>query len=157
ETVKVLLVDLDDTLLDYSGGVDQCWLDACAAVASPAGIDPATLVPAIARARSWFWSDPDRHRRERIQMLAAWRKITAHALDDIGAGDLRLAAAIAEDFADRRWACMTLLPGARQALEEFKRRRVPLALVTNGDASHQRRKVAEHRLGEFFDVILIEG
>ena len=26
-------MDLDDTLLDYSGGVDECWLHACEALA----------------------------------------------------------------------------------------------------------------------------
>ena len=45
--VKALLVDLDDTLLDYSGGVDECWHHACEALAGPAGIEPVTLVAAI--------------------------------------------------------------------------------------------------------------
>jgi beta-phosphoglucomutase-like phosphatase (HAD superfamily) len=31
--VKALLLDLDDTLLDYSGGAERCWAEACAAVA----------------------------------------------------------------------------------------------------------------------------
>ncbi len=60
--MKALLVDLDDTLLDYSGGVDECWLEACEALAGPAGIDPAGLVAAIVETRRWFWSDPGRHR-----------------------------------------------------------------------------------------------
>ena len=40
-------MDLDDTLLDYSGGADECWLHACEALAGPAGIEPAGLVAAI--------------------------------------------------------------------------------------------------------------
>jgi len=36
-------------------------------------------------------------------------------------------------------------------------RGVPLALVTNGDAGHQRRKIAQHDLKRFFDVLVIEG
>ena len=35
--MKALLVDLDDTLLDYTGGVDECWLYACEAHAGPVG------------------------------------------------------------------------------------------------------------------------
>ena len=60
--MKALLVDLDDTLLDYTGGVDECWHHACEAHAGPIGIDPAGLVRAIVETRRWFWSDPARHR-----------------------------------------------------------------------------------------------
>ena len=155
--MKALLVDLDDTLLDYTGGVDECWLGACTTVAGPAGVPPAALAGAILRARRWFWDDPERHRRERVNMMGAWQKITSRALDEMGAPDEGLARAVAQDFAERRWQCMTLFSGARETLEAIKRRGVLLALVTNGDASHQRRKVEQHDLGRFFDVILIEG
>ena len=68
--MKALLVDLDDTLLDYTGGVDECWHHACEAHAGPVGIDPAGLVKAIVETRRWFWSDPGRHRVERTDMIA---------------------------------------------------------------------------------------
>jgi putative hydrolase of the HAD superfamily len=155
--VKALLIDLDDTLLDYTGGVDECWHHACEAHAGPVGIDPAGLVKAIAHTRRWFWSDPGRHRVERTDMLRAWTRIAAHALDAVGRADHRLAAAIAADFADRRWERMTLFPGVPDALEALRRRGVPLALVTNGDTTHQRRKIAQHDLERFFEVIVIEG
>lgn len=155
--MKALLVDLDDTLLDYSGGTDECWLHACEALAGPAGIDPPTLVRAIADTRRWFWSDPGRHRVERADMLRAWTRITAHALGTLDRADEALAAAIAQDFAERRWERMDLFPGVPAALEALRARGVPLALVTNGDASHQRRKIARHDLERFFDVMVIEG
>ena len=155
--MKALLVDLDDTLLDYTGGVDECWHHACAALAGPAGIDPTALVRAIAETRRWFWSDPGRHRVERIDMLRAWTRITAHALGSLGRADDALAAAISQDFAERRWERMTLFPGVTTALETLRRRGVPLALVTNGDTTHQRRKITQHDLERFFDVIVIEG
>jgi putative hydrolase of the HAD superfamily len=155
--VTILLVDLDDTLLDYTGGVDACWEAACAGPAGPAGMDVEALVQAIARTRRWFWSDPERHRRERTDMLQAWRRIVAHALDGLGEPGEDTAAAIARDFAERRWATMRLFPDAREALERWRARGVRLALVTNGDASHQRRKVWQYDLARFFDVIVIEG
>jgi putative hydrolase of the HAD superfamily len=155
--VKALLVDLDDTLLDYSGGVDECWHHACVAMAGPAGIDPARLVAAIGETRRWFWSDPGRHRVERADMLRAWTRISAHALRSLGRDDEALATAIAEDFAERRWARMTLFPGVTEALETLRERGIPLGMVTNGDATHQRRKIARHDLERFFDVIVVEG
>lgn len=155
--MRALLVDLDDTLLDYSGGVEDSWREAARAVAAPAGVDPEALVAAIQRTRRWFWDDPERHRRERTDMMGAWRKITAHALASLGAPSDRLADAVAEAFAARRWQRMRLFPGVPATLEVLRERGVGLALLTNGDTSHQRRKIEQHDLARFFDLILIEG
>ena len=55
--MKTLLLDLDDTLLAYSAGVDDSWAEACGAV--PLSVDTATLVAALTETRKWFWSgDP---------------------------------------------------------------------------------------------------
>jgi putative hydrolase of the HAD superfamily len=153
--VKAVLLDLDDTLLDYSGCAEQCWTEACAAGAD--ALDQTRLLAELARARRWFWSDPERHRRERVDMVRAWTTIVAHALEGCGAADARRAAAVAEDFAARRRALMRLFPEARAFLGTLRDRGLPLALVTNGDAREQRDKIERHGLAPFFDVILIEG
>ena len=155
--MKALLADLDDTILDYSGGAAASWEEACVAVAGPAGIDPGRLVSAVVSTRRWFWDDPERHRRERVDMLGAWGKIAAHALESLGLPSAPLAAFIAEDFAARRRAALRLLPGALEALRELRDLGVPLALVTNGDASQQRDKIERFGLAPFFRVIVIEG
>ncbi len=155
--MKALLIDLDDTLLDYSGGVDDSWRLACAVVAAPAGIDPAVLVPAIARSRRWFWDDADRHRRERVDMMGAWTRIAAHALAEFVDDGARLAGQIAERFAAHRWERMCLFPGVNEALDRLRGRGIPLGLVTNGDRRQQRRKIEQYDLERHFDVIVIEG
>jgi len=81
--VRALLLDLDDTLLDYSGGVDAHW-EAAVAACAPPGLDRMKLLIALAETRRWFWDDPDRHRRERVNMLAAWRHIAEYALERTG-------------------------------------------------------------------------
>jgi putative hydrolase of the HAD superfamily len=155
--VNALLVDLDDTLLDYSGGVDECWAGACHRVAAPAGVDPAHLIPQLARSRRWLWDDPTRHRMERTDMMGAWTKIVAHALAEIGAERSGLAAEVAEAFAESRWRRMALYPGVHDALARLRARRLPMALVTNGDTRQQRRKIEQYELAPYFDVIVIEG
>jgi putative hydrolase of the HAD superfamily len=155
--MKALLVDLDDTLLDYTGGVEDSWREACVAHAGLAGVDVEALAPALARARRWLWSDPERHRAERMDMPGAWRKIAEHALAALDASDARLAEAIAEDYAARRWRRIALFPGVTVALGKLRERGVLLGLVTNGDRRQQRRKVEHFALARFFDVILIEG
>jgi putative hydrolase of the HAD superfamily len=152
--VKALLLDLDDTLLDYSGGVDLCWEHACV-TAAPA-VEQARLLEVLADTRRWFWSDPVRHRRERVDMLRAWTRIAAAALERCG-GDPGLAAALAEAYAARRRAVMRLFPDALDLLERLRARDVPLGLVTNGDAGQQRDKIERYGLARFFDVIVVEG
>jgi putative hydrolase of the HAD superfamily len=152
--VRALLLDLDDTLLDYSGGVDACWEAACASAA--AGVAQAPLIAALAVTRRTFWSDPEHNRRERVHMVRAWTQIACQALERCG-GDPRLGAAIAEAFAARRRSIMTLFPDARQFLTALGERGIPLGLVTNGDAREQRDKLERHDLARFFSAIVIEG
>ena len=153
--MKALLLDLDDTLLDYSGGAEQCWAAACASVAS--SLDQVRLVAALTATRRWFWDDPERHRRERRQMLRAWTTIATHALEAYGAPAPDLAAAIAGEFSRRRRAVMDLFPDALDCLRALRARGLPLGLVTNGDAIEQRWKIERCALASYFDVIVIEG
>ena len=155
--MKTLLVDLDDTLLDYSGGVDECWTAACEAIGGPAGMETAPLVQSVRIARRWFWDDPERHRRERVNMLGAWTKIVANGLERLGTPSDGLAAAIAGDFAARRWEAMRLFPGVVEALGQLHDSGVTMALVTNGDKTQQRGKIERYDLARYFDVIQIEG
>ena len=152
--MRALLLDLDDTLLDYSGGVELCWEGACADAA--AVVPRAELVAALAATRRSFWRDPEHNRRQRVNMLRAWTSIATQALEQCG-GDAGLGAAIAEAFAARRHSVMKLFPDALSFLGALRERGIPLALVTNGDASEQRAKIERHALASFFGAIVIEG
>src|SRR5262249_42402624 len=148
---------LDDTLLDYSGGADRSWAEACASCCPPSGIDPAMLVATLAETRRWFWDDPVRQRTERLNMVGAWQHIVEFALERLGRSAPSLAAAIARDYAVRRRGAMSLFREALGCLAELRRCGVPMAMVTNGDATQQRDKIDRHRLASYFDAILIEG
>lgn len=155
--MKSLLLDLDDTLLDYSGGVDECWSAACATGCRDEVAALETLLPALAASRRSFWDDPIRNRQERVNMLGAWTKIVERALETLGRPDPVLAGAIAADFARRRRERMQLFPDALTCLAGWRARGIQLGLVTNGDASQQRDKIARHALESYFGVIVIEG
>jgi putative hydrolase of the HAD superfamily len=153
----IVLFDLDDTLIDYSAGTESSWSEACAAVGAPAGLDPGGLSRAVLEARRWFWDDPIRHRTERVDMLGAWTKIAARALEEVGAPGAALAAALAEDYATRRTSAHYLYPDAIDTLARLRSAGARLAMVTNGDKRFQREKIERFALAPYFEAIVIEG
>lgn len=155
--MNIVLFDLDDTLLDYSGAVDESWARAVHTGCAAGHVDPHTLITALGRSRRWLWEDPTRHRQERLNMPRAWRRIVAHALESLGAANDELAGAIAAHFLADRRQVMQLFPEARATLEHLRERRIPLGLITNGDATQQRYKIERHDLARYFDVMVIEG
>jgi putative hydrolase of the HAD superfamily len=115
------------------------------------------LFDAIKKGRDWFWEDPQRHQRGRMDLQAARREIVAHAFSRLGIGAPDLANEIADTYSREREEGIYLLPGAVEALRLFRERGVRLALITNGTADSQRRKIERFGLAPFFDCIVIEG
>src|SRR5262245_21482404 len=75
---KAVLLDLDDTILSFDAGAAGCWRSICTRFGPrfTAG-DADGLLAAIEVTRGWFWSDPDRHRRGRLDLEAARREIVS--------------------------------------------------------------------------------
>ena len=151
---RAVLVDLDDTIVDGSAVVD-CWEDACGCCAPI--VDPRAVLAEILRIRDWFWSDPERHVKGRLDLTAARRQIAKMALLRIGHDDDRLADRIAERYSQCRQSRMVLFPGAVDALAWLRASGCRLALLTNGAGSAQRQKIARFQLEPLFDLILVEG
>ena len=154
---QAILLDLDDTIVDYSGGTERCWEEACFHHAADLGvIDPRTLYLAIGQTREWYWADPERHRRGRLDLDAAAREVVALSLAELGADDLPLAAKIAGAYRVQREAGIQPFPDAVETIRWLRERGCRLALVTNGAAVIQRSKVTRFELTALFDTILIE-
>ncbi|MCA9821769.1 MAG: HAD family hydrolase, partial [Dehalococcoidia bacterium] len=52
-----VFLDMDDTLLDSSGGAEESWKLACSTFAPHLGIEPEQLRLAIRKAAQEFWRD----------------------------------------------------------------------------------------------------
>jgi len=152
------LLDLDDTILDDSSNIDQCWRDACAANASElGGLDLSVVVDTIRHTSRWYWSDPDRHRDGRLELDAARREVVRLALLELGMKDAAVAAKIGDAYGYQRDSGMEPLPDAIDTVRWLKESGCALALLTNGAGPAQRKKIARFGLAEFFDIILVEG
>lgn len=155
---KAILLDLDDTILAFSESADRCWKRLCDQFAPRIeGLTPEALFAVIQEVRDWFWGDPERHRRGRLDMTTARREVVSGAFRRLGIDTPALANEMADAFTLEREEEVQLFPGAVETLRRLRERGVRLALLTNGNADFQRRKIERFGLAPFFDCIVIEG
>jgi putative hydrolase of the HAD superfamily len=153
-----LLCDMDDTILDSSGARDRCLRQVCAELAAGgSGLEPEALAGAIDREAVWYWGDPQRHRRGRMDLRAAFQEIMRAALRGQGIDRSDLADVVADRYRALREEHYRVFPGAIETLVRLRARGVRVALVTNGTAHDQRKKIERFGLAGYVDGIFIEG
>ena len=155
---QAVLLDLDDTILDDTGGVSSCWLEACVAHRSQMdNLDPRTVYEAIEKIRDWYWSDAERHRVGRLDLAAARREVVRLSLADLGVDAPDLADKIGDSYHALRDAGIQPFADAITTVQWLRDSGCRLALLTNGSSDAQRSKIARFGLATLFDAILIEG
>jgi putative hydrolase of the HAD superfamily len=155
---RAVLLDLDDTILDDSGHSVRCWAEACTLHAAALdGLDPTVLLEAIDRVRTWYWSDAERHRVGRLDLLAAYREVVRMACDEVGLARSSAADAIAAHYRARRDEEIRPFPDAVETVRWMRDAGCRLALLTNGAGGPQRSKIERFDLEDLFDTIPIEG
>ena len=155
---KAILFDMDETILAYDNVADTVWTVVCNEFAARLdGVQPSALRTAIDQHRAWFWSDPERHRRGRLDLELARREVVAGAFRRLGVEVPSIAEEIGLAYATRREEAIEPFPGALETLGTLREKGVRLALVTNGNAESQRRKIDRFGLEPYFDYVLIEG
>jgi putative hydrolase of the HAD superfamily len=153
-----LLFDMDDTILTDTVNGDRCWQAAFEELAEPtAHLHAESAIAAIKEQARWYWGDRDRHRLGRLDLNAARRTIVAEALGRLGSKDQALAQLIADTCARLRDEVIAFCEDAHTTLCQIRDHGTRLALLTNGAAAPQRRKIERFGLAPFFDCILIEG
>ena len=158
ERPKAILFDLDDTILAYDDVAGPVWQAVCDRFAPRLdGLDASELVGAIQEYRRWYWGDPQRHRRARLNLEIARREVVMGAFDRLGIDAPELAVEIGEAFAVQREEEVRPFPGALETLQSLQGEGVRLGLVTNGASATQRAKVERFGLSRLFDCIVIEG
>ena len=153
-----MLVDLDDTIIGSKGSTETCWRLACEeSVTRISSIDVDHLFREIRRTYEWYWSDQDRHRMGRADLPRTTIGIVGQSLRRLGFDLPELASEIGRSYRNLRDEKIELLPGAIEALQNFRKRGVRLALITNGTSAGQRAKIERFDLERRFDHIQIEG
>ncbi|SDS75239.1 putative hydrolase of the HAD superfamily [Paenibacillaceae bacterium GAS479] len=157
---KAILLDMDDTIISFDHGVDTdaCWRNSIryhmpeveAAYAEE-------LLMLIKEQASWYWSDPERHRTGRLDLAKVRQEIISASLQKLGLHDLYLAGNIATTYGLERDKLVALFPESIETIKKLRAKGIKLALLTNGNANTQWRKIHLFELEAHFDCILVEG
>jgi putative hydrolase of the HAD superfamily len=92
-----------------------------------------------------------------MDLNGAAREIVRHAFADSGLDSVDVAHRIADEYRARRTASIVPYPRAIETLETVRARGIRTALLTNGEAMHQRASIDRFTLAPYFDCIVIEG
>ena len=156
---RVLLIDLDDTIVRYGAGGEGLWAEVVERFAPRLPVARERLLAALDAVRVPFWADPE---RSRVGAPGHVRRAAGHRR-----ASLRAAwgfSGKANSFAKSRTP--TRASGRRASRRSPARsKRSPScaaaatcsACVTNGGAPLQRAKIERYDLARFFDVVRIEG
>ena len=154
---RAILFDLDDTILEFDGSADRVWRSVVAEHAcSLAGLDVEQFMAALNEYREWYWGDPERHRRGRLDLPRARREVVRGTFDLLGLTAPAMADAIAHAYSVQRELEIRPFPGAIETLNHVRAKDIRMALVTNGTSAMQRGKIERFGLESRFDYILIE-
>ena len=107
--------------------------------------------------REWYWSDPERHRLGRLNLIGARTSIVSMALEIVGCLDGEIVDSIVTNFSMLIDGALGLFPKTEDTLGQLVTRKVKMALLTNGAGDVQREKIKRFGLDRYFSVCLIEG
>ncbi len=155
---RALILDLDDTILESYGNPDTAWLQLCREFAGSLGdVTAEELQAAVLQARDWYWSDAERARRGRLEVLQARRDILLRAFAEFNVPDSPLVTRMGERYNQIRDEAIWPFPGAIATLRRLQTTDIRLGLLTNGNAEMQRAKIERFSVAEYFDHVQIEG
>jgi putative hydrolase of the HAD superfamily len=159
---KAILFDLDDTILSFGGRELLLTQVAEEFAAELAPLTPAEVGAAAEAAFLEFWNAPGRYAEWRNRVLEARTMLVERLFESSSSRAVGATPDAARRFAARFHEVREsgegrLFPGAVETLEALRAKGIRLALVTNGHADTQRKKVEHLQLAPLFHHVQIEG
>jgi haloacid dehalogenase superfamily, subfamily IA, variant 1 with third motif having Dx(3-4)D or Dx(3-4)E len=150
---------MDGVLLVAAQSSQQSWQYVSQQFAPRLGLSVQRLDEALRESRRAYRKeiahDVQKQRRDRLKPFETRQETVAHALENIGRSDSALAVEMVHAY-EATHEKRKLAPGTLDTLQKLRDCALPLALISNGNATYQRKKIAQYHLAPFFETILIE-
>ncbi len=151
---------MDGVLLIPTQSSDQSWHQVCQQFAPLMNLPVQRLEEALRESRHAYREeikhDEQKKRRDRLEPFETRQETVERTLELVGRGASTLSADMVRVYDTLREEHRQLAPHALETLQQLRDRNLPLALISNGNATYQREKIRRHHLEPFFDIILIE-
>lgn len=154
--IKLVAFDLDDTMVAFDLVTEQSWWEVCSAYCNRyPKTDFEKFYTTIMEVSEWWWSDPERHRSGRNEIINFRRTILKDAFLKMGIDNESDAVSVADHYSKARVDNMYLLKDIYTTLEKV-RQKYRTVIITNGDSAGQRAKINRFDLPKYFDGIYVE-
>ena len=155
---QAVFFDMDNTILAYDSQSPRSWELAFGQFAPRlGGVSLQQFAAAMDEIRPWYWGDPERDRRARLDLATARREMVALAFSRLGVDAGEIGIQLADTYGEIHEAAIEVYPGAIDTLQHIRDMGKGMALITNGVSRLQRAKIERFGLERFFDCIVIEG
>ncbi len=155
---KAILFDLDDTIISFDGVSDYAWEKTCKSFVQneKTPFNVIELLESINKTRKWYWSDEERHKSGRMDMIKARKEIVKTALAELHFFNEDKVNEIADSYSKLQEELICLFPKSLETLKKLSDLGVRMVLITNGTSERQRWKIDKFKLSGFFEYCLIE-
>jgi len=156
---ELILFDLDDTLMAFDLSSEKAWDKAVDIFIqeNKITIERNILLEKINETRKWYWSDPERHRIGRKNIVQARREVVKLALKEYSNFKIHELEELADNYSQIHEELWYLFDGVEETLQFIKSKNIKLGIMTNGTSESQRGKLRRFDIEKYFDYIFIEG
>lgn len=159
DDIKVLIFDLDNTLINYGGVTNRAWQLTCQNCLEEYEIKISALKMAdeIVRVNNSIWEDEKKRPRGNFSFYQLRRSIVSEALKHLEIYHQEIVEWLVSNYSYYKHEAVYVFEDVFDTLTELKKRGYRIALLTNGDRDFQREKLKRFDMEKLFDGIFIEG
>jgi putative hydrolase of the HAD superfamily len=157
--VKLIIFDLDDTLMAFDLVAKEAWEKAVDIFLQNQNmpVERNIILEKIHYTRKWYWADSERHKTGRKNIANARREIVKLALKDYPNIETKELEKLANDYTQIHETLWYLFDDVEETLKNIKTKKIKLGIMTNGTSESQRGKIKRFNIEKYFDYFYIEG
>lgn len=157
--IKVLIFDLDNTLINYGGVTDKAWELACQRLTEKyeISVDYLILSKEILRINNSIWEDEERRPKGNVSFYELRKSIVKEAFDHLDIHNDEAVEFLVQNYSDCKYEAVYMFEDVPVTLKSLKDKGYIITLLTNGDSKTQRDKLKRFNMNSLFDSVFIDG
>jgi len=159
DNVKVLIFDLDNTLINYGGVTEKAWNLTCEKLVKEFQMkhDAKSIASKIIEVNHSVWENEDKRPKGNFSFYELRKSIVKEALEYFHLTNEDMIEFLVQNYSKCKHEAVYMFEDVPDTLRALKQRGYMTALLTNGDSAFQREKIKRFNMEELFDGIFIDG